>query len=102
MTVPQIYTVVALCIYTALMIFIGCISYGKSKNLDSFLIGEETSVHGPLRSLMEPPISLLLCSLVTQASTAGTSASVPSGSAWATQSWVACCPGCCLPTAPER
>ena len=39
MTVPQIYTVVALCIYTALMIFIGCISYGKSKNLDSFLIG---------------------------------------------------------------
>ena len=39
MTVPQIYTVVALCIYTALMLFIGCISYGKSKNLDSFLIG---------------------------------------------------------------
>ena len=39
MTVPQIYTVVALCIYTALMIFIGCVSYGKSKNLDSFLIG---------------------------------------------------------------
>ena len=39
MTVPQIYTVVALCIYTALMIFIGCISYGKAKNLDSFLIG---------------------------------------------------------------
>ena len=39
MTVPQIYTVVALCIYTALMILIGCISYGKSKNLDNFLIG---------------------------------------------------------------
>ena len=39
MTVPQIYTVVALCIYTVLMILIGCISYGKSKNLDSFLIG---------------------------------------------------------------
>ena len=39
MTVPQIYTVVALCIYTALMIFIGCVSYGKSRSLDSFLIG---------------------------------------------------------------
>ena len=39
MTVPQLYTVVALCIYTAVMIFIGCISYGKSKTLDGFLIG---------------------------------------------------------------
>ena len=29
---PQIYTVVALCIYTALMIFIGCISYGRFMN----------------------------------------------------------------------
>ena len=39
MTTPQLYTTVALCIYTAIMIFIGCISYGKSKTLDSFLIG---------------------------------------------------------------
>ena len=39
MTVPQLYTIVALCIYTGLMIFIGCISYGKSKTLDGFLIG---------------------------------------------------------------
>ncbi len=35
----QLYTVIALCIYAATMAFIGCISYGKSKNLDSFLIG---------------------------------------------------------------
>ena len=39
MTTPQLYTIVALCIYTAIMIFIGCISYGKSKSLDGFLIG---------------------------------------------------------------
>ena len=39
MTTPQLYTTVALCIYTAIMIFIGCISYGKSKTLDGFLIG---------------------------------------------------------------
>ena len=39
MTTPQLYTTVALCIYTAVMIFIGCISYGKSKTLDGFLIG---------------------------------------------------------------
>ena len=39
MTTPQIYTTVALCIYTAVMILIGCISFGKSKTLDGFLIG---------------------------------------------------------------
>jgi len=39
MTQPQLYTVVALCIYAAIMIFIGCFSYGKSKTLDGFLIG---------------------------------------------------------------
>ena len=39
MTTPQLYTTVALCIYTVIMIFIGCISYGKSKSLDGFLIG---------------------------------------------------------------
>ena len=39
MTIPQLYTIVALCIYTAIMILIGCISYGKSKTLDGFLIG---------------------------------------------------------------
>ena len=39
MTTPQLYTTVALCIYTAIMILIGCISYGKSKTLDGFLIG---------------------------------------------------------------
>ena len=39
MTTPQLYTTVALCIYTAIMILIGCISFGKSKTLDGFLIG---------------------------------------------------------------
>ena len=39
MTTPQLYTTVALCIYTAVMILIGCISFGKSKTLDGFLIG---------------------------------------------------------------
>ena len=35
----QIYTIIALCIYAAAMALIGCISYGKSKTLDGFLIG---------------------------------------------------------------
>ncbi len=35
----QIWTVVALCVYAAGMAFIGCFSFGKSKNLDGFLIG---------------------------------------------------------------
>ena len=39
MTVPQLYTVVALAVYAIVMILIGCFSYGKSKTLDGFLIG---------------------------------------------------------------
>ena len=39
MTAPQIYTIAALCIYALIMILIGCMSYGKSKTLDNFLIG---------------------------------------------------------------
>ena len=39
MTDAQLYTVVALCVYAAVMVLIGCISYGKSKTLDGFLIG---------------------------------------------------------------
>ena len=35
----QIYTIIALCIYAVAMAMIGCISYGKSKTLDGFLIG---------------------------------------------------------------
>ena len=35
----QLYTIIALCIYAIAMVFIGCISYGKSKTLDGFLIG---------------------------------------------------------------
>ena len=35
----QIYTVIALCVYAAAMALIGCISYGKSKTLDGFLLG---------------------------------------------------------------
>ena len=35
----QIYTLVALCVYALAMALIGCISYGKSKTLDGFLLG---------------------------------------------------------------
>ncbi len=39
MTNAQIYTVVALCAYAIAMAVIGCISYGKAKTLDGFLVG---------------------------------------------------------------
>jgi len=39
MTNAQLYTIIALCLYAAAMVLIGCISYGKSKTLDGFLIG---------------------------------------------------------------
>ena len=39
MTATQIYTLIALGLYALTMIFIGCFSYGKTKNLDGFLIG---------------------------------------------------------------
>ena len=39
MTNAQLYTIIALCIYGFIMALIGCISYGKSKTLDKFLIG---------------------------------------------------------------
>ncbi len=39
MTNAQLYTIIALCLYAVTMAFIGCISYSKSKSLDSFLIG---------------------------------------------------------------
>ncbi|MBQ4515389.1 MAG: sodium:solute symporter, partial [Clostridia bacterium] len=39
MTNTQLYTIIALCIYAIAMALIGCISYGKSKTLDGFLIG---------------------------------------------------------------
>ncbi len=39
MTTPQLYTTVALCLYALTMALIGCISYGKSKTLDGFLVG---------------------------------------------------------------
>ena len=35
----QLYTIIALCIYALAMALIGCISYGKTKTLDGFLIG---------------------------------------------------------------
>ena len=35
----QLYTVVALCVYAIVMALIGCVSYGKSKTLDGFLVG---------------------------------------------------------------
>ena len=39
MTNAQLYTIVALCIYGVLMTAVGIISYGRSKNLENFLIG---------------------------------------------------------------
>ena len=39
MTDAQLYTLIALGIYAIAMALIGCISYGKSKTLDGFLIG---------------------------------------------------------------
>ncbi len=39
MTNAQLYTIIALCLYAISMALIGCISYGKSKTLDGFLIG---------------------------------------------------------------
>ena len=39
MTNAQLYTIIALCIYAVVMALVGCISYGKSKSLDSFLLG---------------------------------------------------------------
>ena len=35
----QIYTIIALAVYAVAMAIIGCISYGKSKTLDGFLLG---------------------------------------------------------------
>ena len=35
----QIYTIIALAVYAIAMALIGCISYGKSKTLDGFLLG---------------------------------------------------------------
>ena len=35
----QLYTIIALGIYAIAMAFIGCVSYGKSRSLDGFLIG---------------------------------------------------------------
>lgn len=35
----QLYTIIALCVYALAMALFGCISYGKSKTLDGFLIG---------------------------------------------------------------
>ena len=39
MTDPQLYTIIALAVYVIAMALIGCISFGKSKTLDGFLIG---------------------------------------------------------------
>ena len=39
MTQPQLYTIIALAVYAIAMALIGCISFGKSKTLDGFLIG---------------------------------------------------------------
>ncbi len=39
MQTTQLYTIIALCIYALVVALIGCISYGKSKTLDGFLIG---------------------------------------------------------------
>ena len=39
MQAARLYTIIALSIYAVIMALIGCISYGKSKTLDGFLVG---------------------------------------------------------------
>ena len=39
MTDAQLYTIIALCVYAVAMALVGCISFGKTKTLDGFLIG---------------------------------------------------------------
>ncbi len=39
MTDAQLYTIVALAVYAVVMALIGCITFGKSKTLDGFLLG---------------------------------------------------------------
>lgn len=39
MTNAQLYTIIALCVYAVVMALIGFVSYNKSKNLESFLLG---------------------------------------------------------------
>ena len=39
MTDAQLYTIIALAVYAVTMALIGCLSYGKTKSLDGFLIG---------------------------------------------------------------
>ena len=39
MTDAQLYTIIALCVYAGTLALIGCISSGKTKTLDGFLIG---------------------------------------------------------------
>lgn len=35
----QLFVIVALCIYATIMLIVGCLSFGKTKTLDGFLIG---------------------------------------------------------------
>ncbi len=39
MTNTQLYTIIALAVYAVVMALIGCISFGKAKTLDGFLLG---------------------------------------------------------------
>ncbi len=39
MQAARIYTIIALAVYAVIMAIIGCISYGRSKSLDGFLLG---------------------------------------------------------------
>ncbi len=39
MQTAQIFTIIAICLYAAVMATVGIVSYGKSKSLDGFLIG---------------------------------------------------------------
>ena len=102
MTVPQIYTVVALCIYTALMIFIGGISYGKSKNLDSFLIGGR-NIGAWATAFAYGTTYFSAVVFVGYAGQHGWNIGI--GAIWigvAMPFLDVFYPGCCLPTAPER
>ena len=85
MTNAQLYTIIALCIYAIAMALIGCISYGKSKNLDGFLLGGRNVGAWVTAFATVLHIFRQLFLLVMQVSTAGTLVLAVSGLVLVTQ-----------------
>ena len=85
MTNAQLYTIIALCIYAMAMVLIGCISYGKSKTLDKFLIGGRNIGAWVTAFAYGTTYFQQLFSLVMRGSMVGTSASQASGLVQVTQ-----------------